>query len=198
MELPDKSEFWSQNFDSLELSGEILDGLEFDGCTFHNCNFSETTLKRCNFVDCEFSQCNLSVASIEYSRFADVVFRESKLVGINWTKVDWPRLLLGAPFAFYKCILHDSSFYGLSLAELVLEDCGAHRVDFREGNFSKANFIYTDFSESHFDKTDLSGADFAEASNYDIDIYRNTIKGARFTRFDAVRLLDSLDIKLVD
>ena len=80
----------------------------------------------------------------------------------------------------------------------MVEECKAHNVDFREGNFSNSNFTYTDLSGSFFSNTTLSGTDFSEAINYDIDIYRNIIEKAKFSRFEAVRLLDSLDIELVD
>lgn len=84
------------------------------------------------------------------------------------------------------------------MKDLVLEECKAHDVDFREGDFSCSNFTYTDLSGSLFSNSNLSGADFSEASNYDINIYQNVIKQAKFSRFEAVRLLDSLEIELVD
>lgn len=198
MDLEAKDQYWSETIEGLDCSGTTIVTKEFDGCTFRECNFSETTFSRCNFVDCEFIKCNLSVAKMEYSKFADVAFIESKLIGINWTSVDWPNLLFTAPIRFYKSILNDCSFQGLSLRELVLEECRAHHADFREGDFSAANFSYTDFAGSLFNKTDLSNADFSEATNYAIDIHQNVIKGAKFTRMEALRLLDSLEIELLD
>ncbi|MFC6634361.1 pentapeptide repeat-containing protein [Microbulbifer taiwanensis] len=198
MNLAEKDEYWSDSFEGLDFSCTEIDSKEFDNCTFINCDFSEATFKRCNFSDCEFINCNLSLVKIEYSKFSDVSFRESKLIGINWTKVAWPRLVFSAPIKFYKSIVNDCSFYGLSLPEVVLEECKAHNVDFREGDFSNANFTYTDFTGSFFVKTNLSGADFSEATDYDIDIYQNEIKRAKFSRYEAIRLLDSLDVELVD
>lgn len=198
MNLDKKNDYWSETFKDMDLSSTEIVAKEFDGCTFNNCNFSEATFKRCNFVDCEFNNCNLSMVNIDYSKFSDVQFNESKLIGINWTKVSWPRMAFSAPVKFYKSIVNDSSFYGLALPEMVLEQCKAHSVDFREGDFSNANFSYTDFGGSFFSKTNLSGADFYEATDFDIDIYQNEIKHAKFSRFEAVRLLDSLDIELID
>jgi len=196
--LEEKSEYWSENFTGLDFSELEISAKEFDGCTFRECDFSEATFKRCNFVDCEFSNCNLSLVNIEYSKFSEVVFHESKLIGINWSRASWPKLALCAPIKLYKCIVNDSSFFGLGFQEIVIEECKAHRADFRDGDFSNANFTYTDFSGSLFGNTNLSGADFSEAIGYDIDIYQNVIKGARFSRFEAVRLLDSLEIELLD
>ncbi len=198
MNLDEKSEYWSEKFTGLDFTGIEISSKEFDGCTFENCDFSEAIFKRCNFVDCDFTRCNLSVVKMAYSKFHDVCFRDSKLIGINWTEVAWPQLMFSSPVKFYKSIINDCSFYGLSLQDLVLEECKAHNVDFREGDFSNSNFTYSELSGCFFGNTNLSGADFSEATDYDIDIYRNTIKKAKFSRFEAVRLLDSLDVELVD
>lgn len=198
MKLEDKKEYWSESFKGLDLFNEEFLSKEFDGCVFENCDFNEAIFKRCNFVDCEFINCNLSNVEMEYSKFSEVCFRESKLIGIDWTKIAWSKLLLSSPIKFYKSILNDSSFYGLSLRELVMEECKSHNVDFRAGDFSHANFTYSDLTGCLFGTTNLTGADFSEATNYDIDIIHNTIKKAKFSRYEAIRLLDSLDIELVD
>tara|TARA_R110002167_G_scaffold1903_9_gene9418 strand:- start:581 stop:1177 length:597 start_codon:yes stop_codon:yes gene_type:complete len=198
MELEKNSEHWSKSFKGLDFSDVKVQTVEFDDCTFEQCNFSGAIFSRCNFVNCEFTNCNLSVVKMEYSKFSDVCFRDSKLVGIDWTKVAWPRLLFSSPVKFYKSILNDCSFHGLSLPDLVLEECRAHNVDFRDGDFTNANFTYSDLSGCFFAKTNLTGANFSEATDYDIDIYHNTIKNAKFSRYEAVRLLDSLEIELVD
>ncbi|WP_339673544.1 pentapeptide repeat-containing protein [Dasania marina] len=198
MNLAEKSEYWSEHFKGLDFSAQAITAIDFEGCTFKGCDFSEATFNKCNFVDCEFINCNLSLVNIAYSKFSEVYFRESKLIGVNWTKAWWSGLLLSSPIKFYRSILNDSSFYGLAMKDLVLEECKAHDVDFREGDFSCSNFTYTDLSGSLFSNSNLSGADFSEASNYDINIYQNAIKQAKFSRFEAVRLLDSLEIELVD
>ena len=198
MNLEEKSEYWSETFKDMNFSEMEINEKEFDGCTFEKCDFSDAIFKRSNFVDCEFINCNLSLVKIDYSKFSDVCFRDSKLIGINWTTATWPGMIFTSPLKFYKSILNDSSFYGLALQDLQLEDCKAHNVDFREGDFSNSNFTYTDLTGCFFGSTNLSGVDFSEATNYDIDIYQNKIDKARFSRFEAVRLLDSLEIELVD
>ena len=64
--------------------------------------------------------------------------------------------------------------------------------------FQSANFTYTDFSHSLFGRTQLLRRISAEPSNYDIDIFNNKIKGAKFSRDEAIRLLNCLDIELMD
>jgi uncharacterized protein YjbI with pentapeptide repeats len=196
--IEEKNEYWSENFKHIDFSGVELTSKEFDGCTFEACDFSEAVFKHCHFIECEFTACNLSVVKMAYSKFTDVCFRDSKLIGINWTEVAWPQLMFGSPIKFYQSILNDCSFYGLSLQNLVMEACKAHNVDFRDGDFSHANFTYSDLSGSLFVNTDLSGADFSEATDYDIDINQNKIKKAKFSRFEAIRLLDCLELVLVD
>lgn len=194
----DKNEYQSERFKGLDFSNREISAIEFDDCQFEQCNFSEATLRRCKFVDCEFLGCNLSNVRLEYSKFSEVCFRDSKLIGIDWTKVAWPKFIFASPIKFYQSILNDSSFNGLVLQELVLEECKAHHVDFRDGNFTSANFTYTDLTASLFAKTNLTSANFSEASNYDINIFNNIIKKATFSRYEAIRLLDSLEIELVD
>ncbi len=196
--IDEQTEYLSQSFSGLDLSDRNMTCKEFDDCTFQECNFSETIISDCKFVDCLFIRCNLSVAKIEQSKFSDVTFDECKMVGVDWTKASWASIALSSPIKFMKCIINDSCFFGLSLTEIVCEECKAHDVDFREGDFSQANFTYTDFTNSLFRETNLTGADFTEATNYNIDISLNEIKRAKFSRYEAVRLLNSLDIELVD
>jgi len=198
MNIANDNEYFSTIFDNLDAAGESFTEITFENCTFQQCNFSDARFYKCKFVDCVFTASNLSNIKVDYSKFFDTSFNESKLVGVDWTKADWPRFNFTAPISFNECILNDSSFFGLGLSELVLEHCKAHDVDFRNGNFTKAKFSYTDFSNSLFLKTNLREADFSEAENYDIDIFNNEIKSARFSRHEAVRLLSSLDIELVD
>jgi uncharacterized protein YjbI with pentapeptide repeats len=172
--------------------------LEFEACDFIECNFTATRFKKCRFIECTFTRCNLSLVQVSQSQFTDVIFNECKLVGVDWTRAAWPKLVFSVALQFTQCILHDSSFFGLNLDEITIDACKAHDVDFREGRFRRAILSGTDFTHSLFAKTDLSGADFTDASDYDIDIFNNNISKAKFSRDEAIRLLNSLDIELVD
>lgn len=198
MIIENRSEYFSKIFKNIEAAGESFTEVVFENCIFEHCNFSDIRFYKCKFVDCVFAHSNLSNCKVDYSKFFDTSFDESKLVGLDWTKADWPRFNFTSPLKFTRCIINDSSFFGLALSELVLEHCKAHDVDLRNGNFSKSNFTYTDFTNSLFMKTNLQETDFSEAENYDIDIFNNDIKSARFSRLEAVRLLNCLDIELVD
>ena len=193
-----KTEFRSQTFSNLSELNQDICNIEFDNCHFEDCNFTESIFKKCRFSECTFSRCNLSVIKVYQSQFTDVVFNECKILGVDWTRAAWPRLVFSIALKFNQCILNDSSFYGLNLDQMTIEGCKAHDVDFRDGSFRNVNFTYTDFTNSLFGKTNLVGADFSEATDYDIDIFNNKIEKAKFSRYEAARLLYSLNIELVD
>lgn len=194
----EEDEYYSKNFNDLNLSSKEINSKVFENCTFNECDFSEAIFNNCKFVDCMFIKCNLSVIKIITSKYTDVSFDECKVIGVDWTKALWPDISLSSPLKFQNCIISDSSFFGLSLRKIVIQASKAHDVDFRESDLGEADFTKTDFSNSLFGKTNLASADFTEACNYLIDVYDNEIKNAKFSRYQALGLLDSLGIELVD
>ena len=190
--------YYAKNFSKLSMPKAEVEGLEFEDCSFTECDFTEAVFKKCRFIECSFSECNLSVIKIGQSQFTDVSFEHCKLLGVDWTRATWSQLRLSAALEFKHCVMNDSSFFGLSLDELKMTECKAHEVDFRNGSFRDSQFSYTDFTSSLFGKTDLTGADFTEALNYDIDVFDNKIEKAKFTRYEAVRLLNCLKVELFD
>ena len=189
---------FAEEFRDLDLSAAEIFSKEFEECTFINCDFSDARLRRCIFDRCRFIKCSMGVMKVDGSRFSDVLFEECKLTGIDWTKAAYSDIMLGSPFTFLNSVLDYSSFYGLTLQELVMRECRVKDADFRESDLSRADLRESDFSDSLFRNTNLSGADLTLAENYRIDIYVNTIKGAKFSRYEALCLLESLDITLVD
>lgn len=194
----EQKEYYSEDFVALDLSHREIASIVFDDCTFDACNLSETQFNECKFTNCRFVKCNLSVAKMGASQFSEVIFDGCKVIGIDWTRASWLGIVLHAPIKFYRCLMNDSSFFGLKMKGLVIKACQAQSVDFREGHFSGADFTETDFSNSLFMQTDLSNVDFTEAINYGIDIRFNQVEKAKFSRYEALRLLDLLDIELVD
>jgi uncharacterized protein YjbI with pentapeptide repeats len=195
--ITDDAEFYLKHFEGLDLAEQTLASRTFESCTFLRCSFSDTVLERCKFIECSFRSCDLSNAKVTLSKWQETSFDECKLLGIDWTRADWPRFTAPGKLIFRKSNVSYASFFGLDLQEITLEECKAHSVDLREGNFSKSNFSYTDFTESLFGKTRLAGVDFTEATNYLIDIQANQVKGAKFSRAEAFGLLYGLDVELV-
>jgi fluoroquinolone resistance protein len=191
-------QYYNESFDKQTLLSFAVSGTEFEECEFNDCDFSSAAFTRCNFLNCSFNRCNLSLINVLHSRFFEVDFTDCKLVGVDWTVAQWPSFNLCSALKFNRCILNDSSFFGLSLNELKLDECKLHEVDFREGDFSHSIMTYCDFTNSLFMRTNLHHVDFTESNNFAIDIMENRISKAKFSRHEAVYLLNSLDIELVD
>lgn len=197
-QIQDYESYIEQTFHRLSWVDTQITGVEFEDCTFEHCDFSGATFARSKFIDCTFKHCNLSLMQVPSTRWFGVTFTECKLVGVDWTKAEWPVFHLDSELHFKQCILNDASFFGLTLQGLTLDECKCHEVDFREGDFSTATLTYCDFSNSIFMRTNLQKADFTESANFDIDVLENKLDGAKFSRFEALSLLDSLNIELVD
>ncbi len=194
----DAKQYLDQQFKELNVVNTTIEGKVFENCEFLSCNFTQSSFVKCKFNECTFKNCNLSNVDVAKSAFYDVVFEASKMVGINWTKATWPSIKLTCPLKFYQCILNDSSFMGLCLREIAMVECKACDVDFRDADCLEADFTLTDFANSLFNKTNLTKADFTQSSNYNINIYFNEIKKAKFSLPEAVNLLNCLEIELID
>jgi fluoroquinolone resistance protein len=190
--------YTEQTFKGIHLDGEQLVSSEFYDCTFVRCSFAGCTFRACRFVNCTFQGCNLSLIQVPESAFSGTRFEDSKVVGVDWTQADWTAIGLGDPIRFFKCAISHSTFIGLSLKELQVKDCIATDVDFREANLIKADFASTDLSKSLFSHTNLTEADLSSAHNYHIPPGQNTLKQAKFSLPEAMALLYSMDIVLVE
>jgi fluoroquinolone resistance protein len=128
---------------------------------------------------------------------SDVTFVSCKMVGIDWTMCDTKSILRTEPLRFMETILNDSNFYGLELEDLVMKECRAKDVDFREATLKKADFTGSDFKGALFENTNLEYANFTDAQNTYIDIRKNHLKKAIFNRYEALFLLEIMEITLV-
>ena len=196
--LSESSEFTDQTFAGLELVADRIAGKEFYDCKFTDCLFRESEILSCRFNDCTITRCDLSLARLNGTSFRQTEFVQSRLLGVDWTLVDWPKFLKKSPLAFRESVLDYGIFAGLTLHELKLQECRVKEADFSEADLTRVVFDETDLTDSRFWQTDLTAANFETASNYRIDVGLNKIKGARFSLPEAVSLLRSLDIKLVE
>lgn len=193
-----QGDHYDQIFEKLNHVGETFNHQEFESCVFKQCDFSQGKFEQCRFIDCQFIQCNFSSASLPYCSLEQVEFKECKMSGIDWTRLEWSALFSDSPVNFIECLVDDCSFFGLKLPKLSLKNCRSHHVDFREGDFSGANFQSTDFSQSLFGQTILNECDFSEAINYQIDLRINQINNATFSSVQALSLLSSIGVNIVD
>ena len=189
-----ENEYWAETFSELDLKKKQIVGIEFDDCTFNACDFSNAKFSQCRFIDCRFINCDMNVVNFSGSRFEESTFRGCKVTGVDWTLLDYSEFIKEAPFSFYESVLDYSSFFGVTLENMSLRKCRSIEVDFREATLLSADFSESDLSESQFRHTNLEKSDFRGAENYNIDLRINTIKGAKFSRDEAITLLASLDI----
>ncbi len=192
------TQYFEESFNKLNVPLLTVAKSEFEECEFNDCDFSEAFFERCKFINCSFNHCNLSLLKLSYSSLFAVSFTECKLVGVDFTKAHWPTFNLDAELKFTQCILNDASFFGLTLQELQLNQCKLHDVDFREGDFSHSVMRYCDFTNSLFMRTNLQGVDFTESIDFYIDVLEKNVAKAKFSRHEALSLLDGLGIELVD
>ena len=192
------TDYAGQTFKELRLERARLVSNEFHDCTFDRCSFTETAFQNCRFVNCVFMRCDLSLLQVSKCSFAAARFESSKVMGVNWTRARWSAAKLGPPVSFSKCAISHSTFIGLNLKRIQIQDCVSVDVDFREADLSQADFAGTDLSDSLFLNTNLTTADLSRARNYQIDPSQNIVKGARFSLPEAISLLYNLDIILVE
>ena len=185
--------FYKETFSGLTLTSSKIQSKEFEDCTFEKCIFIECVFDACHFIDCSFVGCSISANKPYNSQFTNIVFKDSKIMGFDWTKARNVRLL-----SFERCDISYSNFSYLKLPELKLLECTAHEVNFNETDLTSGIFIKTDFLNSVFSSTNLTKADFRKAFNYGIDFNFNILKKARFSLPEAMSLLTSLDIILED
>lgn len=79
-----------------------------------------------------------------------------------------------------------------------MDDCKLCDMDFREGDFSESSMTHCDFTNSLFMRTNLQQVNFTDATGCAINVSENQLKGAKFSQFEALSLLESLGIELVD
>jgi len=194
----DAMDCFGEDFEKIDLHEQTIKNAEFEECTFVSCDFSETLFRSCRFIDCYFVNCNLSVMKLTDSMVSGCEFISSKMIGIDWTMCDWKSLLSGEPMRFKQCILNDSNFYGLAQDRLEMKECSAKDIDFCSGSFKNADFSSSDFKGALFSDTHLEYANFKDTTNTNIDLKSNYLKGAIFSRYEALFLLENMGINLVD
>lgn len=194
-----QKEYITEEFKKLVHKNDLISRKEFSGCAFVKCAFNETVFQDCRFLDCTFTGCDLNLARLTGCSFANTQFKDSQVLGINWTETQWATSRIPfAPVHFSGCVINYSIFMGLNLKKITLRKCSARDVSFEDANLTQADCAFTDFSNSRFLRTNLTEANFIGATNYDIAPNLNTLKKTKFSLPEAMSLLYNLDIQLVD
>lgn len=200
MEIESGQQYDNQQFIGLTHQEAGIQSSEFYECTFKNCQFNETVFQSCTFNECLFEECDLSMVRLPYSKFQETQFKKSKLVGVNWTEVNWTHqgLLKKKTVDFDECVLDYGVFIGLKLAEVQMRRCSARHASFEDVDLTGADCTKTDFADGRFIGADLTKADFTGARNYAINAQQTTLHKTKFSLPEAVSLLRSLDIILAE
>ncbi len=195
-----QSDYEDQQFKGAKHKKTHIQSKNFHECTFKNCQFNETVFQDCVFIACVFEGCDLSLVRLPGTTFSETIFHNSKLVGVNWAEANWDHhgLLKRRFVDFHACTLDYSTFIGLKLEKLTLHECSAKQVIFEDADLTGADCTGTDFAASRFVRTNLTEADFVDAVNYAISAGLNTLHKTKFTLPEAISLLHSLDIILVE
>lgn len=181
--------YYQEKFTKSILSNETISKAEFEECAFKDCSFVDCKFEKCKFIDCKFDSCIISAVVPFDSRFVEVSFSNSKVIGMDWTKAQHIREI-----SFENCQVSYSNFRMLKLPKIRMVACEALEADFTETDLTGADFTNTNFERSVFLKTNLTKANFKGAKNYCIDARCNTVKGAQFSLPEALSLLSSFEV----
>lgn len=163
---------------------------EYENCTFTNCNFGDIDFSDYTFIDCSFVSCNLSLCKVNHTAMRDVIFKDCKLLGIQFdTCHDF-----GLSFSFETCNLKHASFYKTKIKKTIFKNSQLEETDFSECDLSAAIFDHCNLAQAIFHHTNLEKADFSSSYNYSIDPEINRIKKAKFSIEGITGLLDKYDI----
>lgn len=196
-----------KEYNDLRFRNESLSEIEidkgyFEGCEFDGCDFSKSSLIGCTFINCNFVNCNLLLTKIPNTHFNAVKFDRCDMIGIDWTVARWFRNAKKSkqlfPILFESCRLNHSIFIGLNMVNVVFTDCTIKEALFEEASMENCSFRNCDLNQSIFKNTNLCEADFSTAMNYNIDVCQNNVTKAKFSLPEAVSLIYSLDIEIVN
>lgn len=173
------------SYKKITFSTPELQNTEFDTCKFVDCDFTSAYLTSTSFLDCQFIDCNFSSAKINDTAFKAVLFSNCKLLGTPFNACN-PFLL---EMTFKACNLNLASFYGIKLKNTVFTDCNLEKTDFTNADLSGATLANCNLNQAIFNTTNLEKADFSSAKNLTISPEYNKIKGAKFSKENALGLL---------
>ena len=181
-----------ETFNNIDFKINKLPNGEYEYCKFINCDFSNSVLSYCKFTECEFINCNLTMTKLTETGFRDVVFKDSKMIGLKFDECNE----FGLDFSFENCIMDYSSFYQMEIKKTVFKNSQLHEVDFTECNLKGSMFNNCDLSMARFIDSVIENVDFRTSFNYSIDLDLNKIRKAKFSLVNLAGLLDKYDIDI--
>ena len=196
MELKDDTTYEDILFSELDSVKNRIKASTFERCEFVSCDFREAEFMDCRFTERTFQDSDLSLVKFTQTGFTEIQFDRCKIVGVNWTTLDWKGITVVAPVEFCSCDISFSVFRGLRLPGLKVRNCKAREVDFVLCDLTGAEFVHSDLANTRFSSTKLNDCDFRESSNYIINPTENSVAGANFNFPDVLNLLSSFEIHI--
>lgn len=184
--------FEDARFHGIDFSDLELRDYTFEDCVFERCSFREMALFGTSFRNCRFLNCQWILVKLNNTVLHDVEFKDSKLVGINFTDCN--------PFGFspdfYDTVIDNCMFYHLNMKKRTMKNCKIFNTDFTETDFREADFSLSEFKETIIQACELGRADFRTARGYSIDPFTNKVKNAKFSFPGVCSFLGYLGIKI--
>lgn len=188
------SYFGSEAFDDADWSEALIEHADFEACVFTNVVFRGAKVKVGRFADCTFVNCDLSLVEPVDTVFTGCTFRDSRMVGIDWTLTREETYLLHGAHVYRGCDISLSDFTGLDLRDVEFTECRARDVMFREAKLVNSSFNQTDLAGADFAHADLSGARLVGAIRVSLDPLITTLDGATLNPITAMRVVEALGI----
>ncbi|MBD1397887.1 pentapeptide repeat-containing protein [Pontibacter sp. JH31] len=179
-------------FEKIINPNQTITGREFEDCVFKNCDFSNGDFSQNRFTDCQFVGCNLAMLRLSGATLNDVVFKECKLTGIDFSACE--EFLFTVRFE--NCLLDYASFLKRKMPKTHFIDSSLKNAVFEQANLTKAKFDNTDLAGAVFERTNLNEANLVTAFNYTIDPELNNIKKSKFSQSGLIGLLARYDIRV--
>ena len=187
-----KEENIEKEFRGLDLGDDIFQGKRFLNCKFFKCNFSETKFINCRFSECVFENCTLLNLDISQSVFDDVVFIQTKLLGLNWSEIR----NFHTKLKFEKSKIQYSTVQDLEFLEFQAIESTFFEMDFINCKLEKSVWSKTDLKRTNFVRCNLKNADFATARNYIISAKENYLNNTKFTYPEVKESLGELGMEV--
>ncbi|WP_417888025.1 pentapeptide repeat-containing protein [Zunongwangia sp.] len=182
-----------KKFEKINYTEKTLRNREFFQCDFIRCNFTESDLRGNTFEDCTFENCNFSMTSIDGTGFRNVLFLDSKILGIDFSKCN--EFMFS--FKFENCLLDYSTFFRTKMQKTAFINCSLKQVDFSEVDLTSSLFTNSDLTGALFSRTVLEKVDFSNAQNFAIDPEQNSMKKAKFSANQLESLLYKYDLTIL-
>lgn len=138
-------------------SGLTAKGMTFDEAILEKVRMASAVLEKLGITDAQFRACDLSAAKCADSSINRVVFRGSRMTGIDLSQA------LVQDAIFEECKLDLSNFRFAKFKRVKFTDCELTEADFQGAEFIDVSFENSqiervEFSSSHHTRTNLSGS----------------------------------------